>query len=401
MKPAYLSKSGVAALFCCSALPALAQQGSVTLYGLVDSGIAYQTITGADKYTQTRLGVASGMQTTSRWGLRGQEPLGNGYSVNFVLESSMDVDTGASLSNGRLFGLQSWVGVGKDDGGYFRLGRQSSYAPEFFLAIDPFRGGLGQARMAFAFGSANSNTKYSNLIKLMAEPVAGLKVGVGYSFAPQMSTFYFDGNQAISAGSDYNFGTMNNTRLITTGVSYASGPLMLAATYDQVMPNLNDASLPNNMPGNTNIREWIVGGKYDFSVVQVSAAIGQNRGGVINLQGVSLTTTGKPAIDPSAWGGGQGAMLFDPDMSFNSLMLGFTLPLGDAAKIFSAWTHAANTSSSRALNSVGAQDAYSVGYQYDFTKRTNVYAATSYATNIGFIDNTKSFYLLTGIRHRF
>ena len=378
-----------------------AEQGSVTLYGLLDSGIAYQAITGADKYTQTRLGVASGMQTTARWGLRGQEPLGNGYSVNFVLESSFDVDTGASLSNGRLFGLQSWVGVGKDDGGYFRLGRQSSYAPEFFLAIDPFRGGLGQARMAFAFGSANSNTKYSNLIKLMAEPAAGLKVGIGYSFAPQMTTVYFDGNQAISTGSDYNFGTMNNTRLITTGVSYASGPLMLAATYDQVMPNAGDANFPNSMPGNTNIREWIVGGKYDFTVVQVSAAIGQNRGGVINLQGVSLTTTGKPTIDPSAWGGGQGAMLFDPDMRFNSIMLGFTLPLGDASKIFSSWTHAANTSSSHALNSVGAQDAYSIGYQYDFTKRTNLYVATSYATNIGFIDNTKSMYLLTGIRHRF
>ena len=82
-------------------------------------------------------------------------------------------------------------------------------------------------------------------------------------------------------------------------------------------------------------------------------------------------------------------------------MLGFTLPLGEASKIFSAWTRAANTSSSRSLNSVGAQDAYSIGYQYDFTKRTNLYAATSYATNIGFTDNTKSFYLLTGIRHRF
>lgn len=401
MKPDYLVRPAVAALCFCLAPSVFAQQGGVTLYGLLDSGIAYQTISGADKYTQTKFGVASGMQTTSRWGLRGQEPLGSGYSLNFVVESSLDLDTGASLSNGRLFGLQSWVGVGKEDGGYFRLGRQSGYAPEFFLQIDPFRGGLGQARMAFAFGAANSNTKYSNLIKLMAEPVAGMKVGVGYSFAPQMSTFYFDGNQAISTGSDYNFGTMNNTRLITAGVSYASGPLTLAATYDQVMPNLNDASLPNSMSGNANIREWIVGGKFDLGVVHLSAAIGQNRGGVINMQGVSLTTTGKPTIDPGTWGGGQGAMLFDPDLSFNSVMLGFTLPLGEASKIFSAWTRAANTSSTRALNSVGAQDAYSIGYQYDFTKRTNLYAATSYATNIGFTDNTKSFYLLTGIRHRF
>ena len=401
VKPPRFVKPGVAALLCCSASSVFAQQGGVTLYGLLDSGIAYQAISGPDKYTQTKFGVASGMQTTSRWGLRGHEPLGGGYSLNFVVESSLDVDTGASLSNGRLFGLQSWVGVGREDGGYFRLGRQSGYAPEFFLPIDPFRGGLGQARMAFAFGAANSNTKYSNMIKLLAEPVEGLKFGVGYSFAPQMTTVYFDGNQAISTGSDYNFGTMNNTRLITTGVSYASGPLTFAATYDQVMPNTGDASIPNNLSGGTKIREWIVGGKYDFGMIQLSAAVGQNRGGVINMQGVSLTTTGKPVIDPGTWGGGQGAMLFDPEMSFNSYMLGFTLPLGDAAKIFSAWTRAANTSSSRSLNGVGAQDAYSIGYQYDFTKRTNLYVAASYATNIGFNDGTKSAYLLTGVRHRF
>ena len=392
---------GLAAL-CIASSPVWAQQGSATFYGLLDGGIAYQTVTGPGQYSQTRFGLASGMQTTSRWGVRGQEPLGNGFNANFQLEGSLDLTNGALLSNGRMYGLQSWVGLSKDDStGYFRIGRQSGYAPEFFLPIDPFRGGLGQARMAFAFGAANSNTKYSNLIKLMLEPSSGLRVGAGYSFSPQMNTYYFDGAKSIAAGSDYNDSTTNNTRLITLGVSYNKGPLMLAASYDQVMPNGADPRLPSNIADSPNIREWILGGKYDLGAIQISAAVGQNKGGAINVQGVSFTTIGKPTLDINSWGGGQGAIIFDPNMNFNSYMLGFTLPINSVSKIFSAWTRAANNGTTKAHNNVGAQDAYSIGYQYDFTARTNMYVATSYATNPGFIAETTSFYVVTGLRHRF
>ena len=401
MRCTYKLKLGLAAFFFVLA-NAPAQQGSVMMYGLIDGGLVYQTITGPGQFSQTRIGVGSGMQTTSRWGVRGQEPLGNGFSASFQLEGTYDITNGASLANGRPWGTQSWVGLEKNDFGYFRIGRQSGYAPEFFLPIDPFRGGLGQARMAFAFGSANSNTKYSNTIKLLLEPTSGLKVGLGYSFAPQMNAYYFDGFKPINAGSEYNVdNTANNTRLITLGVSYTKGPLMLAATYDQVMPNGNDSKLPAYVPANTNIREWIIGGKYDFEVVQLSAAIGQNRGGAINVQGVSFTTIGKPAIDVNSWGGGQGAIIFDPNMNFTSYMLGFTLPLSSASKIFSSWTRAANTGTTRAQNNIASQDAYSLGFQYDFTKRTNMYLATSYATNPGFIAETTSFYVVVGLRHRF
>ena len=394
-------KLSLAAL-CIATSQAWAQQASVTLYGLIDGGIAYQTLTGPGQHSQSRLGLASGMQTTSRWGMRGQEPLGNGFNANFQLEGSFDVTNGAALANGRLFGTQSWVGLSKNDSaGYFRIGRQSGYAPEFFLPIDPFRGGLGQARMAFAFGSANSNTKYSNLIKLMVEPASGLRIGAGYSFSPQMNTYYFDGAKSIAAGSDYNDSTANNTRLITLGVSYNKGPLMLAATYDQVMPNGADPRLPSNIANSANIREWIVGGKYDFGAIQISAAVGQNKGGAINVQGVSFTTIGKPTVDINSWGGGQGAIIFDPNMNFNSYMLGFTLPINSVSKIFSSWTRAANTGTTKAHNNVGAQDGYGIGYQYDFTVRTNMYVATSYATNPGFIAGTTSFYVVTGLRHRF
>jgi GBP family porin len=374
-------------------------QDTVQLYGLIDSGLVYQTIKGSDRFESTKFGISSGMQTTSRWGMKGRESIGNGYYFNFQIEGSFDTNTGAVLSYGRLFGLQSWMGFMKEDLGYLRLGRQSSFAPEFFLPIDPFRGGLGQARMAFAFGSANSNTKYSNMLKLMAQPMTGLRMGAGYSFAPQMPTYYFDGSRVINAGTDYNFETTNNTRLLSLGASYTNGPLMLSATYDQVMPSASGVAGYTGPA--TNIQEWIVGGKYDFQVLQLSAAIGQNKGGLVNIQGVSVTSTGKAFIDSSAWGGGAGAILFDPNMSFNSYMLGFTVPINSFSKVFSSWTRAASTSNSRAQGGVASQNAYSIGYQYDLSKRTNLYLATSYATNAGFVQGVSSFWVVSGVRHTF
>jgi len=373
----------------------------LNLYGIIDTGLAYQTISGNDALNSTRFGVSSGIQTTSRWGMKGTEDLGDGYTANFVLESSFETNNGTLLSGGREFGLQSWLGFAKQDLGYFRMGRQSSFATEYFLPIDPFRGGFGQARMAFAFGSSNSNTKYSNLVKLMGEPIDGLKIGAGYSFAPQMNTYYFDGTKAINAtAADYNFSTMNNTRLITLGAHYSKGPLTLAVSYDQVMPDLS-APVPASLSSPTNIREWIIGGKYDFEILALSLAFGQNRGGLINTQAVSVTSNGKATIDSGAWGGGQGVMLFDPNMSFNSYMLGFTVPVTINSKLFTSWTQAQATGSSNAQNGVSNQNAYSIGYQYDLSKNTDIYTATSYATNPGFISGVNSFFIVTGMRHRF
>ena len=380
---------------------AIHAESLVTLYGIIDSGLVYQNLTGNETYNGSRAGLSSGTQTTSRWGMKGTEDLGDGYSLNFVLESSFETNNGALLSGGRIFGLQSWFGVGKQDLGYVRFGRQSSFALENFLPIDPFRGGFGQARMAMAFGSSNSNTKYSSLLKAMVEPVSGLKLGAGYSFAPQMNTTYYNGSGVTTAtAADYNFDTMHNTRLITLGANYTSGPLVLAASYDQVMPDPS-APVPDALSRPPNIREWILGGKYDFDWIALSAAYGQNAGGTINNQAVSVTSNGKATLDSVSWGGGQATMMFDPNMSYYSIMFGGTIPLNQRSKVFTSWTQAHNTGTSNAAAGVTNQNIFSVGYQYDLSTRTDWYAATSYATNAGFVNGVNSYILVSGIRHRF
>ena len=48
---------------------------SVTLYGVIDTGIGYNKIKG-NGYDGSKLGMINGIQAGSRWGLRGSEDLG-------------------------------------------------------------------------------------------------------------------------------------------------------------------------------------------------------------------------------------------------------------------------------------------------------------------------------------
>jgi len=72
-------------------------ESTLNLYGIIDTGLAYQVISGSDKINSSHFGLASGIQTSSRWGMRGSEDLGNGYSVNFSLENSFETNNGKML----------------------------------------------------------------------------------------------------------------------------------------------------------------------------------------------------------------------------------------------------------------------------------------------------------------
>src|SRR5690606_41569682 len=95
---------------------------SVTLYGLIDVGITYQRgKVGTDDVNrpqyggdyQSRIGMTDGIQSGSRWGLRGTEDLGDGLSAVFVLESGFGARNGESKQGDRLFGRSEERRVGK------------------------------------------------------------------------------------------------------------------------------------------------------------------------------------------------------------------------------------------------------------------------------------------------
>jgi predicted porin len=105
---------------------------SVTLYGLIDTGVEHITNVGATGGSLTRMPNISGT-LPSRWGLRGNEDLGGGLRALFTLESGFWPDNGVSGQGGRLFGRQALVGL-SGGWGTVSLGRQ--YTMLFWSLLD-------------------------------------------------------------------------------------------------------------------------------------------------------------------------------------------------------------------------------------------------------------------------
>jgi len=110
-----------AALLACLWAPAAMAQSGVTVYGLLDTGLAHLTNVNAAGDSVTKMPTLTG-SFPSRLGFRGIEDLGGGLSAVFTLESGLSLDTGAMAQGGRLFGRQASVGL-KGDFGTVSLGR--------------------------------------------------------------------------------------------------------------------------------------------------------------------------------------------------------------------------------------------------------------------------------------
>jgi predicted porin len=127
-----------------SALPALAAalpgvvlaQGavppSVTIYGVIDTGVEYMNNVGASGGSNTRMPTNTA-SSPSRWGLRGSEDLGNGLRAVFTLEQGFAPSTGGLNQGGRVFGRQAFVGL-SGPWGTLSLGRQ--YTMLFWSILD-------------------------------------------------------------------------------------------------------------------------------------------------------------------------------------------------------------------------------------------------------------------------
>ena len=149
---------GIFLLFICLLTGAQAKD-SITLYGIIDIGLQYATV------NQTRdpvvpknqfWGISSGVQSGSRFGMRGTHEMGGGFETIFTLENGFNAGNGEAQQGDRLFGRQSTIGIKHNDLGQFDLGRQINLASNYFLQIDPFIEGFGQANIGASFGSANT-----------------------------------------------------------------------------------------------------------------------------------------------------------------------------------------------------------------------------------------------------
>ena len=391
--------AAVCSLLLCHFTSAQAQD-NLTVYGIIDIGLQYATV------NQTRnnvlqsnqfFGVSSGVQSGSRFGLRGTHEMGGGFETVFTLENGFNAGTGEAQQGSRLFGRQSTIGIKNSNIGQLDVGRQINLASNYFLQIDPFAEGFGQANIGASFGSANT-VRYSNMLLLQAQATKYLTLGAGYSSATELTGIYANnglcGNgicQAINQNSQ--FQTNNNLRAITLGAKYASGPLLLAIAYDQLRGPDN---IPNGPP-KPNPTAWLAGGAYDFRVIKISFAYGQTRNGTLNGQPAGAGTTPNSLLSDTSLGSGA---LFLAGAGANSMMLGMTVPIGEAS-ILASVQRLQQVGDAVPSSLTAPQMIYSAAYLYNFSRRTNLYTYASYGNNYAAIQSAQSTVVGVGVRHQF
>jgi len=213
-------KKSLVALALFGAFAATAQaQSSVQIYGTIDAGLG--KLTGETTKVTKR--------DNNKLGFKGTEDLGNGLKAIFQLEIRYESDTGTLESNSRpLFQGQSRVGL-QGNFGTVRLGRGLTAFQEASTAFEPWSGmptkaGFQTDITVAAYTSdplsatGNSQNRFSNAV-FYNSPVFS-----GFQFNATVAAKEANGNAAVPA-------TASNYFVPANAVP-ASNPYSMSATYN-------------------------------------------------------------------------------------------------------------------------------------------------------------------------
>ncbi len=195
-------------------------QSSVTLYGIVDTGIGYQNnqapALGATSGGHASTRMINGIWSGSRFGMKGSEDLGGGTKAIFTLEEGFNSATGAMAVSGLAFNRQAFVGLTDARLGTFTAGRQYT---AYYTLLSPWS---PTTWLTGAFGahpgdidSLDTNYRANNSFVFMSPTIGGLTLGGSYSIGGEPGSF--------NAGSTW-----------SAAAQYKNGPLGIAAGIQRV-----------------------------------------------------------------------------------------------------------------------------------------------------------------------
>lgn len=233
-------KKTLVALAVLGSIAGVAQaQSSVTVYGVVDVGLAHEN-NGTDSVTRLDSGNWSG----SRLGFKGTEDLGGGLSAIFTIESGFNADTGAQADAARLFNRQAFVGLSGAFGAV-KLGRQKNALYANVDTFDPFGNGLaGDSARLFSYNGSRTD----NLIT--------------YGYAANG----FRGELQYGLGEIP--GDSSAGRTAAGFVGYKNGPVDVVLTHQNIK-SATDITIT---------QMTLLGGNYNFGVVKAFAAYAWEKG---------------------------------------------------------------------------------------------------------------------------
>ena len=404
-------KKTLAAVAVLGAFAGSALAADVQLYGIVDTGVGYSHVDvdglgeDADSF-EMKSGQASG----SRFGFKGTEDLGNGLTVGFILEDGITSDGGAE--SGVMFNRESSLFL-QGSFGKFAMGRigsinngQSSWAKVGMLsAFGTSDWGGHSAQLGSIFSLAG---QWDNMIAYETPDFAGFKVFAQYGM-----------------GSNGDENESSSDRYYAIGATYNNGPFAAYLAVDSINYQTADFGA-NTYPASKNgdnVDDSLtvtLGGSYDFEVVKVYL-------GAQYFDEVKLSSLG--GVTNTVWGSdkiptGEAGKTYDTTYGAAMKMKGYAIslsadaPLAGGKAMFGVGyidAEAADSMSDLA-EGTGYEDAdlkryvVSVGYDYPFSKRTDVYAVASYMQDqVDYVNGAQksaewepsAYGIYVGLRHRF
>ena len=314
-------------------------QSHVTVYGIVDTGIAKQT--GKDTYMTHNY--------ESSLGFRGTEDLGNGYKAMFQLEHRLN------LNDGTVYGGNpdiDWygganVGIGTPFG-TFRLGRVDELPTETLRTLDPFN----QDSIASMTLSTQRSTHIDNTIRYDSPNWSGFHFGATYSLGDNMDSdsrsSHGDTLKADGADND-GYGIM---------LGYDNGPLALVGNWSRLADSKKSSV-------------WNLGAAYRFGPAKVELLYQQTK------------DKGWAMGDRSTWnavndkGAAKYAYGAANDIQENQWLLGLEWKLGPGRLNASAQWMEVEANGGMHISDKDIYK-YAIGYTYDLSKRTAIYGNVAY-----------------------
>ena len=150
---------------------------NVTLYGIIEEGVIVQKA----KHGDNKVELNSGFGQGSRWGIKGVEDLGNGYSAGFVLEQGFNADNGNEATSGKAFSRESFLYVkgGFGSFGFGRTGALSFAQTQAILTGWAFGTSYGASSWQSAI--ANNFSRMDNVLSYATPVFDGFSGHVMYS----------------------------------------------------------------------------------------------------------------------------------------------------------------------------------------------------------------------------
>lgn len=414
-------KKTLAAVAVLGAFAGSALAADVQLYGIVDTGVGYNHVDvdsldginipnkagDANAYSfadSDSFSMMSGQASGSRWGLKGTEDLGNGLTVGFILEDGFTSDNGADSAP--MFNRESSLFV---QGGFgkFAMGRmgslnngQSSWAKVGMVsAFGTSDWGGYSAQLGNIFSLAG---QWDNMVAYETPSFAGFKVYAQYAM-----------------GSNDNENESSSDRYYAIGATYNNGPFASYFAVDSVNYQTSGAKINDKYIDDS--LTVTLGGSWNFEVAKVYfGAQYFDEVKLSSIGGITKTTVGN--VNLSEIGGiddlpditvgalvkvkGYGISLTaDAPVAGGKAMFGVGYVDAEAADSIQDALKDANVDADLDLK----RYVVSVGYDYPFSKRTDVYAIASYMqdqvdtklSGTSYDWDPSAYTLYVGLRHRF